>query len=564
MRAAIVGALISAALAGAARTPGEQLHYAFASVGCSAGSGTFPDLVHPTASLLTTINEVARNLGGSEAKGQRCFDNHVGVILNQSTVADGDDYEPLESKPGDNADFNDGLTDGFTIELWLTPMDTDSSSDQVLVALEQRDPGATSIVCAGDSDCPDNNCACRNDGKFGSGDDAGQCFPGFEGTCDLLACTNAADGKVGFRLLQSKKNRGRGDKGELTLEYKFSEDGASNCNRFPEDVGVLGVLGMVGDASDYGLDLLEEGGSLPTPQHVVISVNGNLAEPGPELLSTLTMPLPFHVPTKKGSGLVLAKDEKGEDVYVPDPQSSRLCEELVALEGVPNPEALWLLVRDVPGHILVPKLSAAIAYQKSAPKGDFCQYFLDTLVPQVEEAIKAATDLSSASKAMSDVSHLGVHLGGGYSQTVDLLDNKSLNVIPGVMVCHLAVGRRGDLHNSFARGRNKCKTGVAIVESLRRVYAAAGYLPEIVLVQESWALNGCDMLGVHRSVKDDVVTYIVRVRPLYVSSTCASLHAVDATGSSHAGTPSTSRSARSTRWRLRYGERCGRRPRAST
>ena len=79
MRAAIVGALISAALAGAARTPGEQLHYAFASVGCSAGSGTFPDLVHPTASILTTINEVARNLGGSEAKGQRCFDDHVGV-----------------------------------------------------------------------------------------------------------------------------------------------------------------------------------------------------------------------------------------------------------------------------------------------------------------------------------------------------------------------------------------------------------------------------------------------------------------------------------------------------
>ena len=62
--------------------------------------------------------------------------------------------------------------------------------------------------------------------------DAGQCFPGHEGTCDLLACTNAADGKVGFRLLQSKKNRGGGDKGELTLEYKFSEDGASSCNRF--------------------------------------------------------------------------------------------------------------------------------------------------------------------------------------------------------------------------------------------------------------------------------------------------------------------------------------------
>ena len=140
-------AAISAALAGAARTPGEQLHYAFASVGCSAGSGTFPDLVHPTASILTTINEVARNLGGSEAKGQRCFDDHLGVMLNQSTVADGDDYEPLESKPGDDADFNDGLSDGFTIELWLTPMDTDSSSDQVLVALEQREPGANSIVC---------------------------------------------------------------------------------------------------------------------------------------------------------------------------------------------------------------------------------------------------------------------------------------------------------------------------------------------------------------------------------------------------------------------------------
>ena len=189
-------------------------------------------------------------------------------------------------------------------------------------------------------------------------------------------------------------------------------------------------------------------------------VASSLAEPGPELLSTLTMPLPFHLPTKKGSGLVLAKDEKGEDVYVPDPQSSRLCEELVALEGVPNPEALWLLVRDVPGHILVPKLSAAIAYQKSAPKGDFCQYFLDVLVPKVEEAIKAAPDLSSASKAMSDVSYLGVHLGGGYSQTVDLLDNKNLNVIPGVMVFYLAVGRRGDGHNSIFT--SDCATGKAI------------------------------------------------------------------------------------------------------
>ena len=48
--------------------------------------------------------------------------------------------------PGDDADFNDGLTDGFTIELWLTPMDTDSESDQVLVALEQREPASTSIV----------------------------------------------------------------------------------------------------------------------------------------------------------------------------------------------------------------------------------------------------------------------------------------------------------------------------------------------------------------------------------------------------------------------------------
>ena len=159
MRAAIVGALISAALAGAARTPGEQLHYAFPSVGCSSGSGTFADLVHPTPSILTPINEVARNLGGSEAKGQQCFDNHVGVVLNSSAAAAGVDYEPLESKPGDDADFNDGLSDGFTIELWLTPMDTDSSSDQVLVALEQREPASTSIVCAGDSDCPDNNCA---------------------------------------------------------------------------------------------------------------------------------------------------------------------------------------------------------------------------------------------------------------------------------------------------------------------------------------------------------------------------------------------------------------------
>ena len=50
---------------------------------------------------------------------------------------------------------------------------------RALVALEQREPASTSIVCAGDSDCPDNNCACRNDAKFGSGDDAGQCFPGY-------------------------------------------------------------------------------------------------------------------------------------------------------------------------------------------------------------------------------------------------------------------------------------------------------------------------------------------------------------------------------------------------
>ena len=162
MRAAIVGALISAALAGAARTPGEQLHYAFASVGCSAGSGTFPDLVHPTASIRTAINEVARNLGGSEAKGQRCFDDHVGVVLNQSTVANGVAYEPLESKPGDDADFNDGLSDGFTIELWLTPTATGPSTDQVVVALEKREPGATSIVCNDDAECPDNNCACKD------------------------------------------------------------------------------------------------------------------------------------------------------------------------------------------------------------------------------------------------------------------------------------------------------------------------------------------------------------------------------------------------------------------
>ena len=130
------------------------------------------------------------------------------------------------------------------------------------------------------------------------------------------------------------------------------------------------------------------------------------------------------------------------------------------------------------------------------------------------------------------------------------------------MVFYLAVGRRGDGHNSIFT--SDCETGKAIVESLRRVYAVAGYLPEIVVVQESWAINGCDMVGVHRSVKDDVVTYVVRVGPLNTSSTCASLHAVDATGSSHAGTPSISRRARSTRWRLRYGERCGRRPRAST
>ena len=211
-------------------------------------------------------------------------------MLNQSTVADGDDYEPLESKPGDDADFNDGLTDGFTIELWLTPMDTDSSSDQVLVALEQRDPASTSISCAGNSDCPDNNCACKDGAKFPAGPNigqsAGRCFPGFEGTCALLACTNAADGKMGFRLLQSKKNRGGGNKGELTLEYKFSEDGASDCNRLPlhdYDFTVnppveKEALGIPTAVSAYGLDL-HEGGSLPTPQHVVISVSGALAAP---------------------------------------------------------------------------------------------------------------------------------------------------------------------------------------------------------------------------------------------------------------------------------------------
>ena len=37
--------LVLVASARAARTPGEQLHYAFPSVGCSVGSGTFPDLV---------------------------------------------------------------------------------------------------------------------------------------------------------------------------------------------------------------------------------------------------------------------------------------------------------------------------------------------------------------------------------------------------------------------------------------------------------------------------------------------------------------------------------------
>ena len=265
------------------------------------------------------------------------------------------------------------------------------------------------------------------------------------------------------------------------------------------------------------------------------------------------MPVPFYKTTTLGAGLVLG---------LRSARSSHACEQLVARGEVSDPEALRLLVEDVPSRDLRPQLEDALAYQMSAPKGDFGQYFLDILVPQATEAIKAAPDLYSASKAMSDVSHLGVNLGGGCYRTVDLLNDKSLNVIPGVLVCHLAVGRRGDGHNSiFTSG---CKTGVAIVESLRRVYAVAGSLPETVLVQESWAINGCDMLGVHRSVKDDVVTYVVRVGPLYESSTCASLHAVDATGSSHAGTTSTSRRARSTRWRLRCGERCGRRPCAST
>ena len=266
-----------------------------------------------------------------------------------------------------------------------------------------------------------------------------------------------------------------------------------------------------------------------------------------------TMPGAFYKTTTLGAGLVLGQRPT---------RSSLACAQLVARGEVSHPVDLRLLVEDVPEEVLLPQLEDALAYQMSAPKGDFGRLFLDDLVPQATKAIKAATDLYSASKAMSDVSHLGVHLGGGYSQTVDLLDNKNLKVIPGVLVIHLAVGRRGDEHNSiFTSG---CKTGVAIVESLRRVYAAAGYLPEIVVVQESWALNGCDMLGVYRSVKDDVVTYVVRVGPLYASSTCASLHAVDATGSSHAGTTSTSRRARSTRRSLRYGERCGRRPRAST
>ena len=265
------------------------------------------------------------------------------------------------------------------------------------------------------------------------------------------------------------------------------------------------------------------------------------------------MPVPFYKTTTLGAGLVLG---------LRPTRSSLVCEQLVARREVSHPEDLRSLVEDVPQEVLLPQLEDALAYQMSAPKGDFGQYFLDILVPQATEAIKAAPDLPSASKAMSDVSHLGVYLGGGCYSTVDLLNNKSLNVIRGVLVIHLAVGRRGDQHNSiFTSG---CKTGVAIVESLRRVYAVAKRIPEIVVVQESWALNGCDMLGVHRSVKGNVVTYVVRVGPLYESSTCASLHAVDATGSSHAGTTSTSRRARSTRWRLRYGERCGRRPRAST
>ena len=198
MRAAIVGALFGP-LAGAA-PPGEQLHYAFASVGCSAGSGTFPDLVHPTPSILTTINEVARNLGGSEAKGQRCFDEHVGVVLNQSTVAAGVTYEPLESKPGDNADFNDGLTDGFTIELWLTPMDTDSSSDQVLVALEQRSR-STSIVCIATPTATTTARAYKDHGNIASASAS-------KGTCDL-ACTNAADGRSVPAAAVEEEPRGR-------------------------------------------------------------------------------------------------------------------------------------------------------------------------------------------------------------------------------------------------------------------------------------------------------------------------------------------------------------------
>ena len=115
------------------------------------------------------------------------------------------------------------------------------------------------------------------------------------------------------------------------------------------------------------------------------------------------MPVPFHKITKVGAGLVLGQRPT---------RSSLACAQLVAHGEVSHPEDLRLLVEDVPEEILLRELKKALAYQKLGRRGDFCQYFLDILVPKATKAIKAASDLSSAAKAMCGISYDGVHLGG--------------------------------------------------------------------------------------------------------------------------------------------------------
>ena len=84
------------------------------------------------------------------------------------------------------------------------------------------------------------------------------------------------------------------------------------------------------------------------------------------------MPVPFHKTTTLGAGLVLGQRPT---------RSSLACKQLVARGEVSHPEDLQLLVEDVPEEDLLPQLKKALAYQKLGRKGDFCQLFLDDLVP---------------------------------------------------------------------------------------------------------------------------------------------------------------------------------------